>query len=336
MKLDVIGAVEACYADVKNDEAWLSGLLGSVAPLEQGAGSYAQVFQMSRDGTWRARCTVGRGSFRAQTVAEVEKRNNAMPPGLAERLYAPGVKYALHDFPEMRAIGKDMFDEMGCKDALGIISMEPDRTSVVISVFIPKRGRYLPYRTLKQVERYSAHLASAVRLRNAIAESGAFAPASQDRAGAVEAVLNPNGRSLEATGAAREKSACETLADAVRRIEKARGRLRHTGPDEALELWQGLVDGTWSLVDRHDADGKRFLLARRNEPGVKDPVALTRRERCTVAYAAMGHQNKYIAYLLGLPTSKISHYLASARRKLRIRSRAELVNQFASIVQPRP
>ncbi|MFL5294145.1 MAG: LuxR C-terminal-related transcriptional regulator, partial [Myxococcales bacterium] len=79
-----------------------------------------------------------------------------------------------------------------------------------------------------------------------------------------------------------------------------------------------------------------FLLARRNEPAVKDPVALTSRERCTVAYAAMGHQNKYIAYLLGLPTSRISSYLRSARRKLRIRSRAELVNQFASIVQPRP
>src|SRR4051812_41443809 len=43
VKLDVIGAVEACYADVKNDEAWLSGLLGSLSPLEQGAGSYAQV-----------------------------------------------------------------------------------------------------------------------------------------------------------------------------------------------------------------------------------------------------------------------------------------------------
>jgi DNA-binding CsgD family transcriptional regulator len=50
----------------------------------------------------------------------------------------------------------------------------------------------------------------------------------------------------------------------------------------------------------------------------------------------MGHQSKYIVYLLGLPTSRIYNYLASARRKLQGRSRAGLVNQFASIVKRRP
>ncbi len=50
------------------------------------------------------------------------------------------------------------------------------------------------------------------------------------------------------------------------------------GSDEALQLWQGLVDGTWSLVDRCEAAGKRYILACCNEPGVRDPKALTPRE----------------------------------------------------------
>jgi hypothetical protein len=27
-------------------------------------------------------------------------------------------------------------------------------------------------------------------------------------------------------------------------------RLYQTDPDEALQLWQGLIEGTWSLVDQ--------------------------------------------------------------------------------------
>src|SRR5512143_2854719 len=75
----------------------------------------------------------------------------------------------------------------------------------------------------------------------------------------------------------------------------ARRRVVRADPDEALQLWRGLVDGTWSLVDHHDTDGKRYLLARRNQPGVREPTALTQNERSVLAFAAMGHQNKYIA-----------------------------------------
>jgi DNA-binding CsgD family transcriptional regulator len=272
---------------------------------------------------------VGHGSFPLEILPAVERRTGSLAPDVVHQLYAPGVRYALRDTPEAADVGKHLFDRQGFKDGLGIISMEPDRTSVVLSATMPAFGHYLPPRTLKLLERYSAHLTSAVRLRNAMLEE---AGKSAER---VEAILDPKGRALDAIGPAREKSACETLADAVHRMEKARGRLRHTDPEEALELWQGLVDGTWSLVDRHDSDGKRFLLARRNQPTVDDPLALTPRERFALAYAAMGHQNKYVAYLLGLPAAKISRYLASARRKLRLHSRAELVGEFAPFVRPR-
>lgn len=95
------------------------------------------------------------------------------------------------------------------------------------------------------------------------------------------------------------------------------------------------MDGRWSLVDRIERDGRRYVLARRNAPDVRDPKALTERERAVVAFAALGHQNKLIAYALGLGLcpSAIATELASARRKLRFASRAALVREFAALVQ---
>ncbi len=126
------------------------------------------------------------------------------------------------------------------------------------------------------------------------------------------------------------------LAEAVRRVDRARGLLRRTDPEEALQLWQGLVDGTWSLIDQCDSDGRRYVLARRNEPGVRDPRALTQRERGVAAFASMGHQNKFIAYLLGLSAGTVAGHLRSAQRKLGLASRAELILTFASLLQVAP
>ena len=148
--------------------------------------------------------------------------------------------------------------------------------------------------------------------------------------------LDPSDRFLHATSAAKEPAAREGLAEAVRRMELARGRLRRADPDEALALWQGLVDGTWSLVDHSDSDGKRYLLARRNEPGMRDPRALARHERAALAFAALGHQNKYISYLLGISVSAVAQNLRTAQRKLGLASRNELIQRFGPLVQPPP
>lgn len=72
--------------------------------------------------------------------------------------------------------------------------------------------------------------------------------------------------------------------------------LRRTSPEEALDLWQALFEGRWSIVEQVESDGKRVILARRNEPGVSDPRSLTPGERDVLAYAALGHSNKYVAF----------------------------------------
>ena len=114
---------------------------------------------------------------------------------------------------------------------------------------------------------------------------------------------------------------------------RAGGGLRQADPDEALRLWRGFVDGTWSLVGRYDSVGQRYVLTRRNAPGVLDPCALTQRERAVATLAAMGYQNKYIGYLLGLSASTVSSHLESVRRKLVLGSRAELIRWFAPLAR---
>jgi DNA-binding CsgD family transcriptional regulator len=49
-----------------------------------------------------------------------------------------------------------------------------------------------------------------------------------------------------------------------------------------------------------------------------------------LAYAVLGHSNKYIGYMLGLAASTVGEHLANAQRKLAAGSRRELIALFAA------
>src|SRR6185503_20071004 len=99
-----------------------------------------------------------------------------------------------------------------------------------------------------------AHLGAGMRLR------AATRGLQLDHA-PVEAVLDSGGRVQHARAGAANVGARELLREAVRRIEKARTTEGRRDPDAAMDSWEGLVDGRWSLVDRFDTDGKRFIVA---------------------------------------------------------------------------
>jgi DNA-binding NarL/FixJ family response regulator len=96
-------------------------------------------------------------------------------------------------------------------------------------------------------------------------------------------------------------------------------------------MWRAMVAGRWSIVDRFDRDGRRFLIAHQNEPEAAAPRALTRRERQVVSYAAMGHSNKLIAYELGLSVGAVSAYLNVGMRKLGLDSRVDLARLMQAV-----
>ncbi len=107
-------------------------------------------------------------------------------------------------------------------------------------------------------------------------------------------------------------------------FDRARGPLRRRDPEAAVRIWEALVAGRWSLLDHFDSDGRRFIVAHRNDAEVADARGLTHRERQVVAQVALGQSNKMIAYELGLSTSTVANHLASARAKLGLPSAAAL------------
>jgi DNA-binding CsgD family transcriptional regulator len=163
-----------------------------------------------------------------------------------------------------------------------------------------------------QWRRAAVHVAAGLRVRRGLA--------GREPSRGAEAILRPDGRIEHAEAPAQGAVARAALGRSARAVDRARGRLRRKDPDEALSLWEGLVAGRWSLIDHLDTDGRRFVLARRNDPSIVDPRGLTLRERQVASYVALGHANKAIGYALGLSTSTVAGHLARARQKLGLRS----------------
>jgi DNA-binding CsgD family transcriptional regulator len=206
-------------------------------------------------------------------------------------------------------------------DLLAVNGGGPDHRGAVAGIGIDLDWR--PGATLAhQLACLAAHMATGSRLRRLV--GGLAGPDSSQ----TEAVLQTSGRVADARGAARSPAARARLGEAVRRIERVRSRARRVSAGETVELWRGLVDGTWSLVDHVEAGGRRMVLAVRNAPGVVDPRALTPLERDVLGLALMGRSNKWIGYALGIAPSTVADHLSRASRKMGARSRTELILSF--------
>ncbi len=168
----------------------------------------------------------------------------------------------------------------------------------------------------------TSHLAAGLRLRS-------MGQAFSLDATTVEAIFDPAGKELAASHKAQECSARAVLREAVRRIDRLRTRAGRSDSDAALQQWEGLVEGRWSLVDRFDTDGRRFVVAIKNDPEYSDPRGLTMRERQIAEFVGLGQSCKEISYTLGLSLSAVTNCTARAQKKLGLSSLLELVAFFS-------
>lgn len=145
----------------------------------------------------------------------------------------------------------------------------------------------------------------------------------------IEAVLDSNGIVHHLTDCASNDDTCKQLRNAARIVESIRNGKSRDDPDKTLPLWQGLINGRWSLIDRFDSDGKRFILAIRNDPNHLDPRGLTIREKQVAEYVGIGFGNKAIAYSLGITPAAVSNTIARVLYKLGLKRRVELAAFFA-------
>ncbi|MGH7435154.1 MAG: helix-turn-helix transcriptional regulator, partial [Polyangiaceae bacterium] len=209
---------------------------------------------------------------------------------------------------------------LGIRDCLMVRGADSGGYSTVLSAYLPIASRP-SRRKISRWNRIACHLAAGFRARRALAGFEGNERRCDPLVGS-DAILAPSGEVQHAEGAA--KAARRALTLAVLAVGRAREDLRADDPDAALEAWRGLVAGRWSLIDHVDTDGKRFLVARRNDPDAPEATGLSLRERQVVAARARGLSFKLIAYDLGLSIATVARSLQSAMTKLGVATDAEL------------
>jgi DNA-binding CsgD family transcriptional regulator len=105
--------------------------------------------------------------------------------------------------------------------------------------------------------------------------------------------------------------------------------MRRHDSDRALSLWEGLVQGRWSLLDRFDTDGRRYIIAVRNDPQLGDPRGLTSYELQVAELIGLGRPRKEIAFMLGVSPSAINNAVQRVTRKLGLSSVSDAAMFFS-------
>lgn len=123
-----------------------------------------------------------------------------------------------------------------------------------------------------------------------------------------------------------DRAGSETPNELLRAAARAHFRQHDADSHDDVALWRGVVAGRWTLVDRFDADGRRYLLARQNDSDTAARVRLSRRQIEAAALAAQGHSIKYISYELGVAPATVTTALERTLAKLGLRNRLELTS----------
>jgi DNA-binding NarL/FixJ family response regulator len=315
-----IAVVEACYRLAGDEHDWLKGLAEAARPaLDAGLGIIAYTYDLRADGPLHVSPPAIAGSDPrfCEAVLETDRR---MPELDRRRAYALGpaaVTSSMLFTPGTEAATyepvADAAAALGFRDFLGVNAGNPDGSGVLLGAPLDRVQR-VRSSTAARWGRVAAHVATALRLRRALARAKSEPPVW----------LSPRGRVLHVEAGQASPTALDALRAATVALDTARGSMARREPDDALAIWRALVEGRWSLVDHVDTDGKRFVLARPNPPFVKDPRGLSPLEHAVATYAARGFTNKLIAYTLGVHEGTIASALARALRKLDAPHRAAL------------
>jgi DNA-binding CsgD family transcriptional regulator len=310
----LLAAIDACYALDVSEPQWIEGLVDGCRPfLNYGFGVFGWTF---RKGEWMTVLPVGvdpdfgqamlrtAGCFSEDELLDVFLGRRAA--SATERL-GRGVGLSEH-----ASVGVHL-RSLGIQDFHGLTVYDASGQGIALAAAAPRVLRISRHVT-HRLERVGAHILAGYRLRRAL--------------DAPDAVLDPSGRALHAQGPARDKRHLEALAEAVKtfeRVHSARGQRR---PDEALEAWEALVAGRWSLVQTFESDGRRYLLARRNPPGAPESTPVSAIEAHALLLRAQGMTHKVMAYELGVSESALHHHVRRGMQKLGISHDTELPSLF--------
>jgi hypothetical protein len=316
---DATAVVEAAYALADDDQAWLSQLADTARDqLDQGSGLLAITYDATAP-DWvelTGMAVSGLDPALASSFFTLDKMPESETRATVRAFRNRQVgtlRQSLRGLPQSSQYYGPVLARANLRDVLFVNATDPSQTGCLLGVPARLRERWAP-RTAQRWRRIAAHVAAGMRIRRQLRQSPT--PLLQTEGPSVEAILSPSGALQHALDPAKGPAARAVLRKAAMAFDRARGPLRRNNPDEAVAIWQGLVDGRWSLLDHFDSDGRRYIVAHRNDPNLPDLRGLTAREGQVLAYAMLGRSNKDIAYELGIATPTVGVHLSRARRKL--------------------
>jgi DNA-binding NarL/FixJ family response regulator len=321
---DWISVLEAGYSLEGDDPAWLTNLLDCVAREHwSGQVSAAFTFELKPDG-------VDVGDVRVHGPAEIYDRVHATMNTASAR----GLDRVFRSGQVVSTISEMVFGEIpgeeagfraintGIEDILGVTVQSGSGRGLQLCLVLDA-VRAATAAERRRWTRCAAHLGAGLRLR-------ALGPAMASLdAAPIEAIFDGGGKVHDARGAATSQSAREVLRHAVVQIDNARTVAGRQDTDRAMESWEALVRGRWSLIDRFDSDRRRFVIAVRNDPRFADPRGLSQRERQVAEFVGLGRSAKEIAYILGVLPASVENSLRRVQAKLGLASRVELAAFFS-------
>lgn len=350
---DFVGFIEACYRIEQSEEEWLRGVAEAalgLMPFGQGMHAYfvdlhredgplieRPLMVGGRDG-WEERWrrdwwdlfmvpmadehkrlvhTMTSVCYATEVWAAAASKSATYADYLASSAARGSSRSHLRYLKDELLAARPMVGErFAYPDSFNVAGIDVEGRGAVIIANMPELADgVVPAHEASLWSRLGAHMSAGYRLLRRLR-----ARASHEDS---EVILDPAGKVQHLDPTVRDKVAIETLRERVVTVDKARAHLRHDGA-AASEAWQGLTAGRWSLVDQFDRDGRRFYLARANQPS-RPAASLTEREAQVARAASLGHSNKLIAYELGLSVSTVATHLKSAAQKLGASSRSELI-----------
>ena len=235
--------VEAAYCVCAEESDWLESVLAAALPT-MGQAVFATGVTFKRPGegeiaqvqTWR----------HAGASDEIQKASVKYAVNVPKEVERAWFRQGLIDTASHISDGSRRFFEViasktgTIRDGLFINAMDPNGGGVYVAILLPEQT------TLSSAERarwemLGAHLTAGHRMWAAI--GSVKAPSTPLPCGA-EAVVDPKTfEVIDAAGPAKDRSTASMLRDSARRVDRARGRLRKTDPDEALQTWWALMHG---------------------------------------------------------------------------------------------
>ncbi len=328
----LIDFAETAYDLEVEHEDWLARVVESGAPfLDRGLGVVAITCQRPLQPGPLVIDEIHAGLGPSDFSERMDRLRNEVDMSLLWPVSRPGLPKTLSEAsnehaPDVFRLIMDRFPF--AKDGVGLNAFDPDGRGVFLISPLSVVTRLSP-RQRELLQMVAAHFGAAYRLRRAVRQQAANEHDAAELPHGAEVVIDSTSfRVTDAVGPAAEKNALESLREAARRVDEARGKMRETDPLHALEMWKALVRGRWSTVDWFDVDGRRYVLGVPNVPGLDDPRGLTEREMHVVSYVYAGLTNKMIGYRLGLSQGRISGLLSSAMHKLGVQNRAQLVKRL--------